>query len=277
MKKLLSSRRPRSPWTRRRKGSRSGARTIIVRSQDALESVVRGQQAQPVIVVAAFRNALADVGPVLLSMEGPLPERRRAPGRWMSFVAPAPFLRFAEILMGAGLSEGEAGRVAEASGGGSLGALQRRLGYVELPEWAESFEITALSALLLVGAFEPNNPEDRDVLVILAFARRSRRSVCERLRGARSPMVREEGRGSRPVWAWRAPDDAWNALVGQIPAEMLRRFEEAVRLVLGERDPSLDLGAGAAVCGRLVRKDAAGVLGSAGGTCEFARKAGLAR
>jgi energy-coupling factor transporter ATP-binding protein EcfA2 len=218
------------------------ARTIVVSSQEALSAAVRGQQAQPLIVLTSFRNAAADTGAVLLSMDGPLPDAGRAGSTFdILRLSPAPFRRFAEILTEASWPRDEAERVAAASGG-SIGALQRVLGYVELPEWARSFDQGSLSALLLAGAFEVDNAEDRDALEILGVAPAEAEILCERLRVAPgSPVVREEGRGGRAAWTWRSPEDAWNALVGQIPADTLRRFEEAVRLVLGERDPKLDL------------------------------------
>jgi energy-coupling factor transporter ATP-binding protein EcfA2 len=223
-------------------GQQIRSRTVVVTSQEALASALRGQQAQPLIVLAAFRDAYAGAGNVLLSMDGPLPDTgRRAGAAGLLRLSPAPFRRFADILTSAGMDREEAQRAAKASGG-SLGALQRELGYVVLPEWARSFEVGALSVLLLAGAFEPNNQEDRDVLALLGLESRDAESLCERLRVAPgSPMVREEGRGSRAVWTWRSADDAWKALAGQLPADVLRRFADAVRLVLGERDPRLDL------------------------------------
>ncbi|MFT3764183.1 MAG: hypothetical protein QM820_01480 [Minicystis sp.] len=146
-----------------------------------------------------------------------------------------------KILVRSGMPKTEAERVASSSGG-SLGALQRLLGYVELPRWAEGLSSIPLSVMLLVGAFEPANQEDRDVLSLLGADPRDVELLCERLRLApEAPMHKEEGRVYRPVWTWRAPEDAWMALVGQIPADTLRRFAEVVRLVLGERDLSLDL------------------------------------
>jgi len=95
--------------------------------------------------------------------------------------------------------------------------------------------------MLLVGEFQPDNQEDRDVLHLLGADPREVELLCERLRlGPDAPTHKEQGRTYRPVWSWRAPEAAWQALVGQIPADSLRRFEKVIQTVLGERDPSLD-------------------------------------
>jgi energy-coupling factor transporter ATP-binding protein EcfA2 len=218
-------------------GEQVRARTVVALSEETLRSALRAEHAEPLVVIAAFPRASTELGPVVLPMEGAVP----ADGFDVVRIGPVPHLRFSEILVRSGMSEREAQRAASGSGG-SLGALQRLLGYVELPRWAEGIARVPLSVMLLAGAFEPGNTEDREVLSLLGAEAPEVELLCEHLRLApEAPMHKEEGRAYRPVWTWRAPDDAWRVLVGQIPAETLRRFAEVLPLVLGERDPGLDL------------------------------------
>jgi hypothetical protein len=238
-------------------GEQIRARTVVVRSEAALRSALRTDQTQPLLVIAAFERASASVGPVVLPLDGPLPVTAVDVLR----LAPVPYRRFAEVLVEAGKNEHEANRLASASGG-QISALQRLLGYVELPRWAQGLAAPPLSAMLLAGAFEPGNPEDRDVLELLGADGGEVELLCERLRvGADAPTLKEQGRRFRPVWRWRSPHDAWRVLAGQIPAAALRGFEEATRLVLGERDPQLDLAAdqrfAAALHGKTLRASGA--------------------
>jgi hypothetical protein len=218
-------------------GEQVCARTVVALSEEALRSALHADQAQPLLVIAAFERAAASVGPVVLPLAGPLPATTLDVLR----LERAPYRRFAEALMDAGKTEQDANRLAEASDG-KLSTLQRLLGYVELPRWAQGSAALPLSAMLLAGAFEPGNAEDRDVLEVLGADAEEVELLCERLRiGPDAPTLKEQGRSYRPVWRWRSPADAWRALAGQIPAAALRGFAEAVRLVLGERDPQLDL------------------------------------
>jgi energy-coupling factor transporter ATP-binding protein EcfA2 len=218
-------------------GEQVRARTVVVRSEAALRSALNAEKAQPLVVIAAFERATASVGPIVLPLEGPLP----AAALDVLRLAQVPYRRFAEILTASGMPEAKAMQVAGGSGG-KLSALQRLLGYVELPRWAQGVDARPLSAMLLAGAFEPGNAEDRDVLKVLGADPDEVEMLCERLRvGPDAPTLKEQGRSFRAVWRWRSEEDAWRALAGQIPAAVLRGFGEVVRLVLGERDPKLDL------------------------------------
>jgi hypothetical protein len=218
-------------------GEQVRARTVLVRSADALRWAVQNDQDPPLLAIAAFDSAFATVGPAILPVEGPV----SAGAIDVVRLGRVPHRRFAEILTSIGLSEDDATRIAAGSGG-SLTSLQRLLGYVELPRWADGIASVPLSAVLLAGAFEPSNQEDRDVLALLGADPREVELLCDRLRLApEAPMHREEGRAYRAVWTWSAHADAWKALAAQIPADTLRRFGDVVRLVLSERDPGLDL------------------------------------
>lgn len=169
-------------------------------------------------MIAAFEHSTASIGPVVLPLEGPLPVTTFDVLR----LAPAPDRRFAEALVDAGKTEQEASRLASASGG-KLSALQRLLGYVELPRWAQGLAALPLSAMLLACAFEPSNAEDGDVLEVLGADANEVELLCERLRiGPDASTLKEQGRSIRPAWRWRSPEDVWRALAGQIPAAALR-------------------------------------------------------
>lgn len=221
-------------------GEQVRARTLIVRSEEALRWALASEADEPLIVLPLLDRQATPTrtdGPMILPLEGPLPSGASDLLR----VPAAPYARFAEILVRAGIPEQEARRQAQGSGG-NLASLQRLFGYVALPRWAQGLDAVALSAMLLVGEFQPDNQEDRDVLHLLGADPREVELLCERLRlGPDAPTHKEQGRTYRSVWSWRAPDDAWQTLVGQIPADSLRRFEDVIQIVLGERDPSLDL------------------------------------
>ncbi len=223
-------------------GEQVRSRTLIVRSEEALRWALASDADEPLIILPLLDRQATPTrtdGPMILPMEGPLPSGARDIVRLL----PAPFMRFAEILTQAGVPEQEARRQAERSGG-DLKPLQRLFGYVELPRWAEGRDVAALSAMLLVGEFQPDNQEDREVLRLLGADPREVELLCEHLRiGPDAPTHKEQARIYRSVWSWRAPDDAWNALVGQIHADTLRRFEAVIQIVLGARDPMLDFAA----------------------------------
>ncbi len=217
-------------------GEQIRERTAILRSDEALRTVLGAQHAQPLLIIAAYPHAGATVGSVVIPMDGPIP----AVSLGVLRLSPVPHRRFAELLPNIGVPIEEAARIA-AESGGKLASLQRLLGYIELPDWAEGVTAGPLSALLLAGAFEPDNPKDREVLAHLGVEPREAGLLCERLRVVPdAPMHKEEGRAYSPVWVWRAPGDAWKSLVGQIPVNTLRRFSESVRLVLGGHDASFD-------------------------------------
>ncbi|MGK3999579.1 AAA family ATPase [Sorangium sp. So ce1024] len=218
-------------------GEQVRVRTVVARSEAALREVLRADHAQPLIAIAAYEQAAVSVGPVVLPLQGPLP----AAAFEILRLSATPYLRFAEALQSAGMAEPEAQRVASRSGG-KLATLQRLLGYVELPRWAQGIAPLPLYAMLLAGSFEPGNSEDRAVLEILGASANEVELLCERLRvGPDAPTLKEQGRGSRAVWRWRSLEDPWRALASQIPAASLQGFGDAIRRVLGERDPKFDL------------------------------------
>lgn len=217
-------------------GEQVRSRTVVARTERALRWALRADAAMPPLVVAAFEHASASLGPAVLPLEGPAPSGTTG----VVHLPTTPFRRFAEVLVRGGMPAQEASRIA-AQSGGKLSTLQRLLGHVEMPPWAKGAASLPLFALLLIEAFEPDNKEDRDVFSFMGVDPNEVVLLCERLRlSPDAPIQRDQDR-YRAVWRWRAPAEAWSVLGGQIPAQTLRGFEETVRLVLGERDPSLDL------------------------------------
>lgn len=219
-------------------GEQVRAGTVVARSDLAARQALRDDQAQPLLVIAAAEHPSMLTGPVILPLQGVLPANVAN----VVELPLVPYRRFAEILATkVRMPEVEAERIARASDG-KLSALQRSLGYVELPSWAQGLAPLPLSALLLVGSFEPDNQEDREVIRVLGVDPEEVVHTCERLRlTPDSPVQREQSRSYRPAWSWRSEDDAWRSLSPQIPSTLLRAFEDVVRLVLSERDPKLDL------------------------------------
>lgn len=216
------------------------ARTLVVESPEALRWASRIVAAESLILLPSFE------GPVAALVESTahvvVPLDRSTPGAVRSLLLePAPHRRFTEILADAGFQRVEAERRATESGG-KLSALARLYGYVALPAWATSIAPIPLATMLLIGAFQPENEADREVVRALGAEPRDVEGLCERLRIIPdAATVRDQEHWGHAVWRWRAPGDAWKQLAGSIPAETLRCFEETVVKVLGMRDPRLDL------------------------------------
>ncbi len=216
------------------------ARSLVVESPEALRWASRIVGAESLILLPSFE------GPVAALVESTahvvVPLDRSTPGAVRPLLLdPAPHRRFAEILADAGFPRDEAERRA-AESGGKLSALARLYGYVALPAWATSIAPIPLATMLLIGAFQPENEADREVVRALGAEPRDVEGLCERLRIIPdAATVRDQEHWGHAVWTWRAPGDAWKQLAGSIPAETLRCFEKTVVKVLGMRDPRLDL------------------------------------
>jgi hypothetical protein len=95
--------------------------------------------------------------------------------------------------------------------------------------------------MLLVGAYQPENEADREVIRSLGAEPREVESLCERLRLIPDAATVRDQEWGRATWRWSAEGDAWKALVGSIPAETLRRFQETAITVLSKTDPRFEL------------------------------------
>lgn len=145
-----------------------------------------------------------------------------------------------EVLKACGLDEkraNEYGRLARRS----LIALRRRMAInraLHVPAWAKPPASRTVRAALIASSWADQNGPDRKILEALSglsyeefVEELSRSSLSD------DPLVSLVG-GS---WHLVSPVDAWMLLRGQITEDDLQRMKNAVDLVLGERDPALDL------------------------------------
>ena len=142
----------------------------------------------------------------------------------------------ARALVDAHVPLAEAQRHAQEAGGRLL-SLQRRLGYVSTPAWAQGVPLPIIQALLLAGRWVPGSGGDRAFLARLGVDAAETEAACARLvtvEGA--PIVRRPG-----SFEWAARGEAWSDFAPALSAGFLRTFEAAATEVLGEDDPALDL------------------------------------
>ncbi|MEP7125269.1 MAG: AAA family ATPase [Byssovorax sp.] len=238
------------------------ARTLVVENEAALRWAYRVAAAEPLIVLPGFDGMDTKFIERTAFVVVPLDSAAGTGGALRPLtLEPVPYRRIAEILVEGGFPRSHAERRAEESGG-KLSALQRLYGYVSLPAWAAPLDPVPLAAMLLVGAYQPENEADREVIRSLGAEPRDVESLCERLRLIPdAATVRDQERWGRATWRWIAEGDAWKALVGSIPAETLRRFHETVIAVLGKADPRFELEANerfaAAMHGKVLQESAA--------------------
>ena len=129
-----------------------------------------------------------------------------------------------------------AGRLARRS----LVALRRRLAdkpELDQPTWADRPD-RVVRSLLLAGAWHEGSDGDREVLAALTgTAYESLRERLAVLRAEQDPLVAGVGR----AWALVSPYDAWLQLRASLREDDLGRLRTAVREVLLEVDPALEL------------------------------------
>lgn len=215
------------------------SRTIIVESIEAFRRAIVTQRAEPLVVVPAFGGV--DLGEastgnayVVLPLDGdelPRPEQALALG-------PQPYKDLQKVLATTSRSEEEAQRLVY-DAGGQLAALQRLCGHIDLPEWAQGSPRAELFALLLAGAWTPNNASDQDVIRLLGGVPESALALCQALekRGATKP-IRELW--TQEAWQWQSPRDAWRLLSHGLTESHLAAFRQVIFSVLGGFDPAYE-------------------------------------
>jgi hypothetical protein len=222
------------------------ARAVVVESREAwrwLTSMTYG--AKPVLLPLydGFEPAeAAGKGLVVVPWDAsrPLRESRLVAERRIE-LDPIPWRPLAERLEEMGVREVEAERLARESAG-KLGVLQRLCGYAELPGWTAGVDRNALFAMLWVGAWEPGNEADREVLQRLGAGHEGVEALCVELsQRPEQPIRRDTDWRYRGVWRWSSSADAWQALVRGLTDSGLQRFATVAVDVLGELDPQYDL------------------------------------
>ena len=131
----------------------------------------------------------------------------------------------------------ELGRLARRS----LTALRRRLAYVPdlyKPPWAAAPVPRVVRGLLLAGSWSDENPGDQGVLADLTGEDyEALRESLSGLSSSEDPFVSLDG----GTWSVVSLHDAWLLLRAHLRDDDLIRVDEAVKLVLGENDPALEL------------------------------------
>jgi hypothetical protein len=216
------------------------ARAVVVESALAWRWIIQQPASIPMILLPSFDDFDEQIG------QGPhfavIPRDSTAPTfvtsrRVLDLSDPMPWRDVAERLRRAGLAQVDAQRVAEQSQG-HLEPLLRLLGAdSRLPGWVEHEDHGALVAMLLVGAWTPNNEADAAVIRGLGADPQRVDELCTRLsRTEGTPIVR---RGQS--WSWSSLADAWKLLLRRVPEASLQSLRAAAIEVLGEDNPKYEL------------------------------------
>lgn len=214
------------------------ARTLVVETKDAWQVASILDTSVPLILIPAFsefdpgersaRHAtVVPVDPsqgVASSMEIRIDE----PLPWREMIEPLSQL----------FSSDEADRRARDSAG-RLSTLQRSMKGLGAPAWVSDQPRADLVAMVLMGAWEPKRPGDRDVAKAFGVDPTELESLCVELTKVAEPPITREGRG----WRWVSHADAWRVLCEKrsLSESELDRFREAAKIVLGEDDPKYEL------------------------------------
>jgi len=124
--------------------------------------------------------------------------------------------------------------------GGKLTVLQRLLGYeAPEPDWARNENPDVLAALVLAGSWDPNNPEDKNILVQLTgnIDYGNIEKLATILTSISDPPLRRQGQ----ILKWRSNSDVWQRLSRKFSPSAIRRFCTACEAVLGKASPRYDL------------------------------------
>ena len=123
----------------------------------------------------------------------------------------------------------------------SLIALRRHIAKkpeLHQPVWARSPIRKEARGILLAGGWNEGTRRDQEILSVLTgLPYEQLRESLVAYSSQEDPFVARVDRS----WALVSPFDAWLLLAPHLYEEDLNRFETAIREVLGERDPALDL------------------------------------
>ena len=210
------------------------AKTVIVQSREAWRSLTQERGSQELFLIADFDEAASEVsrfkGRASLVLE------RGQVQKQALVLDVLPFsLMVAELEKS--FVHAEAQRISRDSGG-KLTALQRLLGYTEQPKWVHASDRRCLTALLLVGAWEPDNPADQAAITSLGVSVPEMEAACTRLLSVPdAPVVLDETRWGRRAFRWVSPLDAWKTLHTDVSGTLARATAALAGRVLAEDDP----------------------------------------
>jgi predicted ATPase len=213
------------------------ASTLVVETREAFRSLADRTE---LILIANFEGAAAVIpeakGRAVLPID---PEAEPTP--WTIKLEPIPYSLIAGALAEADMHREEADKVARDSGG-KLTSLQRLLGYTERPHWARRSEETSLLGMLLIGAWQPDNRTDSEVVRRLGSEPREVEETCTRLQAvADPPIISETSRGGYRSYRWSSPTDAWKALGHLLTPSHLKDIQQVAISVLTEEDGTYQL------------------------------------
>jgi hypothetical protein len=224
-------------------GASLRARTLVVENREALRWVQRSSKGEPLILLPSFEEfepkQASNSNFVVIPLTGAEPAISSSSQEIR--LEPVPYRRLEEALLSLGIPETEAKRRAEESGG-KLAALQRSFGYAAPPPWVSRFDRTQLAIMALISAWQPENEADRSVVRAFGTEPSDLQKLCEELAlVADAATVKDTERWGKMTWAFGAPGDVWRAIIGSMPADILRRFVDVVLEVLGKEDPRYEL------------------------------------
>jgi predicted ATPase len=213
------------------------ASTLVVETREAFRSLADRTE---LILIANFDGAAAVIpeakGRAVLPLD---PEAEPTP--WTIRLEPIPYGLIAGALAEADMHREEADKVARDSGG-KLTSLQRLLGYTERPQWARRSEETSLLVMLLIGAWQPDNHADREIVRRLGSEPREVEETCTRLQSVVDPpIIAETSRGGSRSYRWASPTDAWKALGHLLTPSHLKDIQQVAVSVLTEEDGTYQL------------------------------------
>jgi len=220
------------------------SRTVIVRSEQAWQQFLNtsiSDPGSPLVLVPAFSSfdgATAGIEAHFLFV----PREKGQEWHYASHqldLRPMDRDSLAEALRDV-IPHADEARMLAYNCGGKLTILQRRLGYrPSAPDWIGKGNPDFLAALLLAGAWDPNNAADTQILVRLAGATgySGIEKLTKNLFSVPDPPLRTQGQ----VIKWRSRLDAWERLTGKLSPSVINRFRETCIEVLGKASPRFDL------------------------------------
>ena len=146
----------------------------------------------------------------------------------------------AEVLKQAGLDARRAGELGQLARRSFLAMRRRLANKPELhePAWAKPPAQRVVRRVLLCGQWDERRTADQAVIAALVGEEYDTlREELAALAAQEDPLLERVDQ----LWSLISPFDAWLLLAGQLREDDLRRLEPAVRTVLGEVDPALEL------------------------------------
>lgn len=214
------------------------ARALIVQSPEAMRWLKRAYPHGGLVVLPSY--ASFDVGQSSDKYKTLVPGAKHlSPSGDLGLLPVQLVIRELQLN---GLPSPDAARVAQESNG-HIPSLLRLLGYNSLPSWAEGIPSAVLTAMLLMGAWCPDNEADKALAGELAGNADALEQSCVRLSESHERPVRlvQDDWGARRAYKWTSPVDAWRLLGNIVPASQYDAFFKLVLRVFGETDPRFEL------------------------------------